>query len=55
MMIVKEVVSFYVHNLSSICCIFLDATETFNRIEYTVNYCSVCYINAFQRTLLEVC
>ena len=33
-MILKETVSYYIHNGSSVYCTFLDATKAFDRINY---------------------
>jgi hypothetical protein len=33
-MIMKETISYYVNNNSTVHCVFLDATKTFDRVEY---------------------
>ena len=33
-MVLKETMSYYVHNSSPVCCVFLDATKAFDRVNY---------------------
>ena len=34
-MVLKEVISYYVNNGSSVFCVFLDATKAFDRVQYS--------------------
>jgi hypothetical protein len=55
-MIMKETVSHYINNNSTVHCVFLDATKAFDRVEYCklfklfrrTGYASSCYSSSSQ-------
>ena len=56
-MILKEVISYYRNNDTSIYCIFLDATKAFNRVEYCSLFMELLKRNIpsiFVRLLLNI-